>query len=170
MVDAVCTVYPPIVSLCIWSVLVLGEVKDKYLSRQNADDQYFGSCTSCLDQLKKEFAVSPPYFYFTELCESEKLDCNRQIHQFLETSLLRYTSISAKKNHLKMCCFAKNCLHHDKQKAMLHGKCPLRASPIFRDIPSDIMPLAQIYHPYNSTEDTLDFTGTPTHIIRMSEI
>ena len=78
-----------------------------YLFKENAGDQYTGRCASCLDQLKKEFVVSPPYFDFTELCEIEKLDHNRQIFQFLETRLPRYTSVSAKTNHWKMCCFAK---------------------------------------------------------------
>ena len=32
------------------------------------------------------------------------------------------------------------------------------------------MPLAQISHPWNITEDTPEFTGIPPHIILMSEI
>ena len=53
---------------------------------------------------------------------------------------------------------------------MLHEKYPLRAYPIFRDIPSDITPLARIAHPCISTEDTPEFNGIPPHIILMSEI
>ena len=53
---------------------------------------------------------------------------------------------------------------------MLHEECPLRASPIFRDIPSDIMLIAQISHPWNSTEETSEFTGIPSHILLTSEI
>ena len=53
---------------------------------------------------------------------------------------------------------------------MLHEKCPLRASPISRDIPSDIIPLAQISHPWNSMEDTPEFDVIPPHILLMSEI
>ena len=144
MIAAGCRAYTPIVALCIWVVWVLGEVKDKYLFRDKSGDHYVGRCASGLDQLETEFAVSPPYFDFTELCEIEKLDRKRQINQFLETLLPRYTSISAKNNHLKMCCFATFCFHHNKLKAMLQEKCPLHASPIFRDIPSDIMLLARI--------------------------
>ena len=55
-------------------------------------------------------------------------------------------------------------------KATIHDKCPLRASPIFRDIPSGIISLARIYHHWNSTEDTREFTGIPPHIILVSEI
>ena len=99
--------YPPIIELCIRARWVLGGVKDKYLFREKAGDQYVGRYASCLDQLKKEFAVPPPYFDFTELCEIEKLYRNRKIIQFLETRLPRHTSILAKINHLKMCCFEK---------------------------------------------------------------
>ena len=53
---------------------------------------------------------------------------------------------------------------------MLHEKCPLRASKIFRDIPSEIMPLARIAHPWNSREETPGFTGTPPHILLIPEI
>ena len=60
-----------------------------------------------------------------------------------------------------MCCFAKICFHNDKLKAMLHEKCPLSASPIFVDIPSDIMSLAQIAHTWNSADDNPDFTRIP---------
>ena len=56
MVAAGCTVYPPIVALCIQVGWVLGEVKDKYLFRDGSGDQYGGRYASCLDQLKKEFA------------------------------------------------------------------------------------------------------------------
>ena len=53
---------------------------------------------------------------------------------------------------------------------MLHEKCPWRTSPIFRDIPSDIMLLALIACPWNSTEDTPEFTGIPPHVILVSDI
>ena len=72
---------PPIVALYILAGWVLGGVKDKYLFSEKAGDQYAGRCTSCLDQLKKEFAVSPPYFDFTKLFEIEKLDRNSKIRQ-----------------------------------------------------------------------------------------
>ena len=161
---------PPIFEIYIWVRWYLDEVKDKYLFRQKASDQYAGRCASCLDQLKKEFSFSPPYFYFTEIFEIKKLDRNRQIHQFLETHLPRYTSISALKNNLKMCCFATIFFHHKKLTAMIHKKCPLRASPTFRYIPSDIMALTRISHPQKIMEDTPEFTGISPHIILMSEI
>ena len=42
MVGAGCTVYPPIVSLCVRSGWVIGGVKDKYLKHESAGDQYIG--------------------------------------------------------------------------------------------------------------------------------
>ena len=53
---------------------------------------------------------------------------------------------------------------------MIHKKCQFRAYQIFRDVPSDVMSLAQISHPCNSKEYTPDFTGIPPHILIMSEI
>ena len=116
MVATGCTVYPPIVALCIQVGWVLGEVKDEYLFRDKASYQYTGRCNSFLDQPIREFSDSPPYFYFTELCEIEKLYFNRKFCQFLETRIPRYTSISSKTNILKMCCFAKICFHNEKLK------------------------------------------------------
>ena len=59
-----CAVSPPIVPLCIWVGWVLGGVKDKYLFSEKSGDQYVGRYASSLDQLKKEFAFSLPYFDF----------------------------------------------------------------------------------------------------------
>ena len=53
MVDAVYTLSPPIVSICIRAGLVMGGVKYKYLNRESYDDKYVGRCASGLDQLKK---------------------------------------------------------------------------------------------------------------------
>ena len=77
------TVSPPIVALCIWEGSVLDGMKDNYLFGDKSSDQYVEICASCLDQLKNGFVVSPPYFYFTELCEIDNLDRKRQIFQFL---------------------------------------------------------------------------------------
>ena len=49
MVASGCTVSPPIVSLCLRVGWTLGGVKDKYLFRENAVDQYVGRCAACLD-------------------------------------------------------------------------------------------------------------------------
>ena len=70
MVAAGFTVYPPIVALFICVRWILDGVKDKYLLREKAGDQYVKCCASCFDQPKKSFAVFPLYFDFIGLCEN----------------------------------------------------------------------------------------------------
>ena len=53
MVASGCTVYPPIAIIYIQVGWVLVGVKDKYLFREKAGDQYVGHCAICLEQLKK---------------------------------------------------------------------------------------------------------------------
>ena len=53
MIAAECTVSPPIVSICVRAEWSMGRVKDIYLKRENAGDQYVGQCAICLDQLDK---------------------------------------------------------------------------------------------------------------------
>ena len=79
MVAARCTVSPPIVSICVKAGWKMGGIKDKFLKRENADNQYVGHCTSCLDQLDKRFAVSPPYFDYSHLDDVEKLQMQQKI-------------------------------------------------------------------------------------------
>ena len=69
-----------------------------------------------------------------------------------------------------MCCFATIYFRHNKLKAVIHKKCPLRASPIFRNIPSDIISLPRIAHPWTSIEYIPEFPGISPHIVFMSEI
>jgi len=64
------TVCPPITSICIHAGWTMGGMKDKYIFRAEAGDQYVGRCASLLDQLSKEFAVSPQHFDFTK-CSSD---------------------------------------------------------------------------------------------------
>ena len=47
------TVSSPIVLICMRAWWVSGGVKDKYLLSEKYGDQYVGSCSSFLDQLKK---------------------------------------------------------------------------------------------------------------------
>lgn len=57
----------------------MGGMKDKYIFREKAGDQYVGRCASLLDQLSKEFAVSPPYFDFQSLSEQEKIERKKRL-------------------------------------------------------------------------------------------
>ena len=94
----------------------------------------------------------------------EELYHKKQIHQVLETCIPRYTSILDKES-LDNVLLCKMCFHYYKFKSMLHDKCPLRVSPIFRDIPSNITLLALICPPWNITDDTPYYIGIPIHIL-----
>lgn len=170
MVAAGCTVSPPIVSLCIRAGWVLGGVKDKYLFRENAGDQYVGRCASCLDQLTKEFAVSPAYFDFSDLNTNEKKNSKEKIDNFLASRLPNFINIPPRSLHLAKYCFASICYHYDFLKENLHEKCILRSSSIFRDIPIQISSLARVSYSWNKTPDTPKFTGIPPHVIHMVQI
>ena len=69
IVAAGCTVSPPIVSICIRAGWVMGGVKDRYLKRELAGNQYACRCAAGMYQLSKLFAISPPYFDFTSIEE-----------------------------------------------------------------------------------------------------
>ena len=47
----------------------MGGVKDKYLFRKCAGDQYIGRCSCGLNQLDQNFAVSPYCFDYSEYDE-----------------------------------------------------------------------------------------------------
>ena len=57
MIAVVCTISPPIASLCIRSGCVLGVVKDKHILHENGGDQYVGKRLN-------EFSVLSSYFDF----------------------------------------------------------------------------------------------------------
>ena len=67
MVATVCTVYPPIISICIRAGWFMDGVKDKYLKHKYSGDQYVGRCASGLNQLWKTCPDSPPYVYFSSI-------------------------------------------------------------------------------------------------------
>ena len=53
---------PDIVSIYVRAGWTMGWVKDKYLKRENMRAQHIGRCARYLNQLEKEFDVTPPYF------------------------------------------------------------------------------------------------------------
>ena len=69
-----------------------------------------------------------------------------------------------------MCCFTTMCYNFEILQSIIREKCPLIESPIFREIPSDVMTLAQIDYPWNSIEYTPELTGIPPNILLMSQI
>ena len=173
MVAAGCTVSPPIVSLCIRAGWVMGGVKDRYLKYESAGDQYVGRCASGLDQLSKNFAVSPPYFDFSSLeDELSVVQKKIEIAQWLKVRLTgeREGRVSPQTFNLLTCAFASLCFHYDFLDKSISQDNALRASPFFKDIPDSIQTLAKISFPWNKTVDTPKLTGVPPHVLLMAEL
>lgn len=172
MVAAGCTVSPPIVSLCIRAGWVLGGVKDKYLFRENAGDQYVGRCASCLDQTTKEFAVSPPYFDYSDFSGTERLAKKKMVQDWIESRLGFGADVMPESAHgVILHCFAAVCYHYkDLKEKHLHPQCMLRQASLFRGIPREIVELAVVRFPWDKTEDTPKLTGIPPHVLHMAEM
>ena len=163
------TVCPPISSLCIRAGWVMGGMKDKYIFREKAGDQYVGRCASLLDQLSKEFAVSPPYFDFESLSDREKIEKRNEINEFLRFTLPNAKKILPQTWNMVLFCFASLCYHYNYLCRNLHKECILRGSPVFQNISEKLMNFAKIAYPWTSTKDTPTLTGIPPHVTLMSE-
>lgn len=170
MVAAGCTVSPPIVSLCIRCGWVMGGVKDRYLKYEGAGDQYVGRCASGLDQLSKEFAISPAYFDHSHIeDEMERLATKRKVTEWIEARLTNKANISPETGHLILMAFASLCYHRKYLETNLAQESCLRASAFFKDVPDDIMKCAQVRCPWKRTEYTPKATGVPPHVLVMAE-
>ena len=67
----------------------MGGVKDRYLKRESAGDQYVGCCAAGLDQLSKRFAISPPYFYFIVISDAIERACLcKRIKEWLHSRIM----------------------------------------------------------------------------------
>ena len=171
MVAAGCTVSPPIVSICVRAGWVMGGVKDRYLKRESAGDQYVGRCAAGLDQLSKKFSVSPPYFEFSSINEGlKRARLKKRLEKWLHSRILEEGELSASSKHIVWTCFASICFHHSYLTNNLHVECSFRASLIFRDIPDEFLKIAQVAYPWNSTVDTPKITGVPPHVLLMAEL
>ena len=170
MVASGCTVCPPIIAICIRAGWAMGGVKDKYLTRADAGDQYVGRCASLLSQVTKEFAVSPPYFDFTGLCDEEKIARKKEIRDFLRERLPFFSGSPARSLHVAEMAFATLCYHSEHLKKEMHEGCPLQTSVVYRDMPQSVLDLVRVAYPWDKTEDTPQFTGIPPHILILAEL
>ena len=171
MVAAGCTVSPPIVSICVRAGWVMGGVKDRYLKRESAGDQYVGRCAAGLDQLSKRFAISPPYFDFTNISEAiERARLRNRMKEWLYSRILEEGELSASTQHIVWSLFASICFHSNYLTTNLHEECSFRASSFFKDIPEEFIRLARVAFPWNSTVDTPKLSGVPPHVLLMAEI
>ena len=171
MVAAGCTVSPPIVSICVRAGWVMGGVKDRYLKRESAGDQYVGRCATGLDQLSKGFAISPPYFDFTGIEEElERARLQNRIKDWLRSRVMEDGELSASSKYIIWTCFASICYHHDFLTSTLHEESSFRASLFYKDIPEEFLNVARIAYPWEATSDTPKLTGVPPHVLLMAEI
>jgi hypothetical protein len=170
MVASGCTASPSIVSICLRAGWVMGGVKDRYLKYERAGDQYVGRCASCLDQTSKNFAVSPPYFDFSDIKDlAERNEMKQKLNTWIDQRLC-HRNINGQTRHLIQLCFASICYRKEFLDSHLHANSPLRSSEFMKDIPDEIVNLATVKFPWNSSADTPMFTGIPPHIIILAEL
>ena len=148
-----------------------GGVKDRYLKRESAGDQYVGRCAAGLDQLSKKFAISPPYFDFTGVEDSvARVRLRKRIEEWLHSRITEDGELSASSKHIVWICFASICFHHSYLTSYLHEESSFRASLFYRDIPDEFLQVARVAFPWDATEDTPKLTGVPPHVVLMAEI
>lgn len=170
MVAAGCTVSPPIVSLCLRVGWIMGGVKDKYLFYEAAGDHYVGRCATTLNRLKKEFAVSPPYFDFSEINDPVQREKKREsIEEYLYSRLGDLTDMERTRKMILM-VFASMCFHHKYLNENLHSRNPLRTSTIWKDLTPEVRSHARIAYPWDKTLETPAFTGIPPHVSLLADI
>ena len=149
----------------------MGGVKDRYLKRESAGDQYVGRCADGLDQLSKRFAISPPYFDFTNISEAIERACLRnRMNEWLYSRILEEGELSASTQHIVWSLFASIYFYSNYLTTNLHEECSFCASSFFKDIPEEFVRLARVAFPWNSTVDTPKFSGVPPHVLLMAEI
>ena len=107
----------------------MGGVKYKYLKYEAAGDQYVDRCASGLNQLSKEFAVTPAYFdFFGEINdEVEREKFKKDLQKWLEIRVPNFGGVLPLMQHLIQYLFASVCYHHDVLDKHLHAECSLRA-------------------------------------------
>ena len=170
MVANASTIGPPIVALCLRAGWKLGGVKEKYLFRADGGDMAVGRRATCLNVDEVEFAISPPYFDYTNLDAEGKIAAKEKLQRFLKERLPNADTIPANSWNLVKQCFASICYHYDDLCELLDNKCPFRNTAVFRDMPSDIQALATVKYPWNKTDDTPNFNGIPPHVLNLAKL
>lgn len=172
MVANASTVGPPIVALCLRIGWSLGGVKDKYLFRQDAGDLNVGRRAAGLDVETTGFAISPPYFDYSDLDEAEKLRELNKLDKWLKDRIPKTNLIPATTWNLVKQCFASLCYHYDDLCKNLDKACLLRHSPVFRDLAEakEFRNRAKTAFPWNSTMDTPQLNGIPPYVLHIAKM
>ena len=169
LVAAGCTVSPPITSICLRMGWAMGGVKDRYLKLADAGDQAVGRRANLSDPMKKEYAISPPYFDFSDIDDHlEKERKKEEIQNFISSRLSSGTTTHGK--NLCLGLFASICFHKQFLEKNLHMNCPFQQSPFFNNLNADFVQLSRTAFPWSSTTDTPCFTGIPPHVSLLCSI
>lgn len=131
-----------------------------------------GRRAACLDIETVGFAISPPYFDFSDLDEDEKLLQLNKLEIWLREHIPNAALIPANTWNLVKQCFASLCYHHDYLCKRLDQSCPLRCAPVFRDIvdAKQFLNRAKTAFPWNRTRDTPLLNGIPPHVLHIAKM
>ncbi len=110
------------------------------------------------------------YFDFTSLGMDEKIDMKKEIDEHLLSRIPKASKMNPNAWYVTAHCFAEICYKYDYLNDHLHDSCPLRNAAVFRDIPEDIVKLAEVRFPWNKTEDTPKPTGIPPHVNQLAKL
>ena len=89
----------------------MGGVKYKYLKYVDLGNQYIGRCASGMNQLIKEFEVTPAYFdFFGEINDEVERDkLKKDLQKWLEITVLNFGGVLPLTQHLVQYLFASVC-------------------------------------------------------------
>ena len=168
IVATVCTVSPPMASICLRAGWSMGPIKYQYTHYEKVGDQFVVRSVNGISSLSKDFGMSPLHWDWTESPSNLK----DKTEKLIEENLVRRTDVSGPIFALLKYLFACNCVHYEHLDAHFHTNYRLRASPIYitsvRE--KNLHKYAFIRYPWLSTNYTPYATGIPPHVMLMAEI
>ena len=144
MVCSGSTACPPIAAVALRAGWTFGGVKDKYIFRADAGDQFVGRAAACLDIDSADFAVSPPYFEGEiegEECDGGQGGLERRIAEFVRPRLPAGVAPGA--YNLFVFAFASALFNHRALSA-LPASSPVKFAPLLVDIPEELLKCAVV--------------------------
>ncbi len=99
------TASPPIVSICLWAMWSMGNMKERYLHYEKAGDQFLGRVVSGLNVDVYKFAVSPPYFDFNNY-DGPAEEAEKKVDDLVKKLLLRGEKVEPRVFRIVRFCFA----------------------------------------------------------------
>lgn len=78
---------PPIASICIRANWSMPGVMNRYIKYEMAGDQYVGRCVSGKKRTSKDFALSNPYWDFSDMSKEEKELAVEELNQWIRARM-----------------------------------------------------------------------------------